>query len=276
MQPRDPTEDTEPDFESDAWQGARNAIISGGKTAEEATEILRQSWKVQHEKDIEAWNERLQQPPGSEQGNEGNIQTTPNPPLDEAPEWLNRPTPNALEILPARHVLMRLEKKEFVELWHFTAQGCRDAAAMDLAAPEDTFGLVNTDKGILFQTIGASSVSSKVVKDENLSWDQLTEGRKRLLECMNSCGWSVFEVKELAKFYINLDLHPIRSQSYGLQAILRYQERVRRDWVRSLKIGRPYAIGTINDDLMNECQRQIAMEIQARNNVSHHAIVTKY
>ena len=37
---------------------------------------------------------------------------------------------------------------------------------------------------------------------------------------------------------------------------------------RSVKNGMPYAVGTINDTLMSEYQRQIGIEIQARNNVS--------
>jgi len=73
---------------------------------------------------------------------------------------------------------------------------------------------------------------------------------------------------QLAKFFLNLDLHPIRSQEYGLLAVLQYQENVRWNWVMAIRKGTPYGIGNISDDLLNEYQRQIAMEIQARNNVS--------
>lgn len=266
--------ETEPDFEGETWEGARNAIMEGGKSVEEAVEVLRQSWKIQHEKNLQAWNERDRQrrrspAPGDDGGNDRPT-TIPDDtiPTDGVPEWLGRPTPSFLDISPARHVLKRLEKKEFVELWHFTAQGCRDAAAIDLATPDDTLGLVNTEKGLVLQTLGASSVSSKVVKDENLSWDQMTEGRNRLLSCMSPCGWSKYEVEELARFYVKLDLHPIRSQPYGLQAILRYQENIRRDWTRSLKNGGAYAIGLISDNLMHGYLRDIVTEIQVRNNVS--------
>jgi len=278
--PRDPTADIEPDFESDDWRITRDALVNGGGSEAEATDTLRQAWRTQHQRNLDTWNDYLRQqsPNGNQDGDNPNGHGTPpiiNPPSDkEDPVWLNRPTPAFLDIKPARHVLKRLEKKEFVELWHFTAQGCRDAAVIDLTAPDDTFGLVNTEKGLMLQTVGASTVSSKVIKDENLSWEMLTEGKRRLINCMKTCGWSEHEMRELAKFFVNLDLHPIRSQEYGTQAILRYQERVRRDWTGSLRGDSTYAIGIINDDLMTTFQREIAMEIQARTNVSQ--VLTNY
>ena len=53
--------DTQPDFESETWEGTRIAIIAGGKTVEEVVQILQQSWRVQHNKNLEAWTLHLQQ-----------------------------------------------------------------------------------------------------------------------------------------------------------------------------------------------------------------------
>ena len=164
--------------------------------------------------------------------------------------------------------MKRLKKKEYVELWHFTIQGCRDAALTDLTTPNDTFGLVNTNDGLRLQTVGASTISSKITRDENLSWEQMSEGKSRLLDCMSTSGWSNREVGELAKFFVKLDLHLIRSQEYGSQTVLQYQDRVHQDWVRSINEKKPYPIGSINDELMKEYQRQILVELQARNIVS--------
>ena len=244
--------------------------MAQGKSAEEAVEVLRKSWRDQHERNLEAWNEhRLQQ-----QGNQGQEEAPQDPVIPpeltgEKPDWMTRPTPNFLDIRPARHVIKRLEKKEYVELWHFTAQGCQDAASLELAAPDDTYSIVNTDRGLMFQSVGATAVpSSKVIKDEHLSYDQWSEGKTRLLTCMGEHGWEEHETNELAKFFLNLDFHPMRSERYGLQAVLRYQERVRRDWTTALKGGRAYAVGTINKELMVDYHRQILSEVQAQNNVS--------
>lgn len=276
MPPHDPTADMQPNFEDEAWEGARNAIMEGGKSAEEATEILERAWTAKHDRDTVLWNEYLQQRQQEIEQDEERERQGPedaggeqlNEP--EEPEWVNRPTPSFLDIKPARHVVKRLEKKEFVELWHFTAEGCREAAMTDLATPDDTFSLVNTDKGIFLQTLGASSSSSKVIKDENLSWNQLTEAKTRMVGCLKACGWSEHEVSQLIMFYLSLDTHPIRSQPYGLEAIMRYQSRVRRDWIARLRTGDSYSIAAVNDDLMREYRDEIRNEEQARNNVSVH------
>ena len=57
---------------------------------------------------------------------------------------------------------------------------------LTLPPPDDTFGLINTEKGLMLQMVGASLRSSKVVKDENLSWELLTKGTTRLMTCMRT------------------------------------------------------------------------------------------
>lgn len=234
-------------------------------------EILKAGWRAQHERDVEAWNEHIQQQQ-EEEDERRREQEQANPPADEqpieeeAPKWVNLPTPSFLDIKPAQHVLKQLEK-EFVELWHSTAEGCQEAAASDITSSNNTFSLVNTKKGLFLQTIGASSTSSKVTKDEDLSWNQFTEAKTRMIGCLKDCGWNEHEISQLAIFYLSLDVHPICSRPYGLEMVMRYQDRVRRDWVAHLRTGNPYSIAKVNGDLMKEYQDDIRNEAQARNNV---------
>ena len=102
-------------------------------------EILRRSWRIKHNKDLARWAEYQQQEQEGDQAPreaEPGVEAIPEvePPKDPEPsDQFNLPTPNFLDIRPACHILKRLEKKEFVELWHFTVEGCREAAAIDLA-----------------------------------------------------------------------------------------------------------------------------------------------
>ena len=89
---------------------------------------------------------------------------------------------------------------------------------------------MGAEKGIQIQAFGTSAVSEKVIKDEFLPWSLLTEGKTRLISSMKTCGWSKEEAAELIKFYVNLDTHWIRSEDYGLETVMRYQERVRCHW----------------------------------------------
>ena len=74
-----------------------------------------------------------------------------------------------------------------------------------MATPDDTFGLVNTGGRLVLQTIGATTTSSKVTKDENLTWLQLTEAKMRMVGCLKSCGWNENEISQLVLFYLSLD-----------------------------------------------------------------------
>ena len=150
----------------------------------------------------------------------------------------------------------------------FTNEGCREAATIDLATPNDTFGLVDTGNCLVLQTIGATTTSPKVIRDENLSWVQLTDAKTRMIGCLKSCGWNKNEISQLVLFFLSLDVHPIRSRPYGLEAVMRYQERVRRDWTSNLKTGATYLINQVNNELMKEHRDEISSEIQASYNVS--------
>ena len=190
MAPRDPTADEEPDFEDEVWEGTGAAIMGGGKMAKESVELLRLSWIAKHDKDTMLWAEHIRQKQEARQParEEPGVVVVPVVEHLEKPNALDwrtlSHTPSFLDIKPARHVLKRLEKKDFVELWHFTSEGCSDAATMDLATPNDTFGLVDTGNCLVLQTIGATTTSPKVIRDEYLSWVQLTEAKTRMIGCM--------------------------------------------------------------------------------------------
>ena len=200
MPTHNPTGDEEPDFRDEGWEGVRAAIIEGGKRDKAATEMSRQSWQIKHNRDVARWEEHLQQEQEVDQaprGAELQVEVIPEvEPLKdpESPDQFNLPTPNFLDIKPARHVLKCLEKKEFFELWHFTTEGCREATAINLATLNDTFGLVDTGNGLVLQTIGATTTSFKVIRDKYLLWVQLTEAKTRMIGCMKSCGWSKSEI----------------------------------------------------------------------------------
>ena len=73
----------------------------------------------------------------------------------------------------------------------------RDAAAMDLTTLDDNLGVVKTDKGSALQPLGASLISSRVVRDEDLSWNQLTEVKTKMIGRLKMCGWTEHEVSQL-------------------------------------------------------------------------------
>ena len=109
---------------------------------------------------------------------------------------------------------------------------------------------------------------SRVVKDEDLPFNQWSEGKNRFLGCLESNGWSKDEAEEVARFFLNLDFDPLHGELLGEEAVMRYQERVRKHWTTALREGRAYEIGTINRTLLLDFHRQVLSEAQIRNIVS--------
>lgn len=272
MPPRDPTNEVVPDYEGAEWDTTRLAIMAAGNTAEQAVAILRADWENAHQRALVAWNDHVQQLREEEnQGEPARVGPQPRDPTPGAnggrPEWRQRPTPRHLDITPSRRILAKLEKKEFVWLWHFTGAGCREDAAVDLAAPEDTFSLVDTGSGLALQSTGATATSKKIIHDKDLDHGQWTEGKDRMLACMERYGWDEDEVEELALFFHRLDKHPLKSEEYGQKAILLYQEQVRHDWTEARRLDRDaYAISEISESILLDCHRKVINDAQIKAN----------
>ena len=57
MQIRDLTGDVQLDYAGDRWKGLREALITEGKTAEQAVELMGRGWQAQYTKDLLEWEE---------------------------------------------------------------------------------------------------------------------------------------------------------------------------------------------------------------------------
>ena len=62
---------------------------------------------------------------------------------------------------------------EYVELWYFSSEGCKEASKAALTAADDTFGILNMDSGLALQSIKATKASRNAVVDEHLTWEQI-------------------------------------------------------------------------------------------------------
>jgi hypothetical protein len=88
------------------------------------------------------------------------------------------------------------------------------------------------------------------MKDNNLTWRQMTMAKNSILQHMTKAKWPNEHVEALANFFVSLDLHEMRLQPNGEEILLLYQARVRREWHDALKHNDGFNITIINDVLM--------------------------
>ena len=156
-------------------------------TEEEAAERLRRSIQdLFNEPDIP------DQPPGPQQDPLPEPPGPPQPPLnhpdpqieDDAgtppkkrPTFvdfdLNAPIASRVPHSPSEYAIGKVENIEYVELWYFTTEGCKEAGKATPSVADETFGLLKTNSGIALQPLKATKASKNAVVDEYLSWEQI-------------------------------------------------------------------------------------------------------
>ena len=145
---------------------------------------------------------------------------------------------------------------EYVELWYFMTEGCKEAGKATPSVADETFGLLKTNSGIALQPLKATKASKNAVVDEYLSWEQIMTAWHTMVNITDRVGWNKKLTLALAQFYINLE--GLKSDSYNPRALILYQAVVRKQWHKALKgRGHLFNLSIINDELYVKLKNQI-------------------
>jgi len=145
---------------------------------------------------------------------------------------------------------------DYVELWYFTTEGCREASRATPTTTDDTFSLLNTDSGLALQSIKASKASRNAVPDENLSWEQIMTAHHTLINTANNVNWPEKHIHALTGLYINLE--SLKATGYNTQALISYHATVRKQWHAAMSgQGTPFNLSNINENLLTKLENQL-------------------
>ena len=134
---------------------------------------------------------------------------------------------------PSQYAVSRLENREYVELWYFTTEGCKEASKATPTAADDTFGILNTESGLALQSIKATKASRNAIADENLTWEQIMTARHTLLSTVNRINWPEKYSHVLAQFYIGLEGR--KAAGDNPRALISYHAVLRRQWHEAMR-----------------------------------------
>ena len=169
---------------------------------------------------------------------------------------INAPIASCIPHSPSEYAVGKVENIEFVELWYFTTEGCREAGKATPSVADDTFGILKTNTRIALQPLKAIKASKNVIVDKHLSWEQIMTARHMFISVANHVGWNQKLTLALVQFYINLEA--LKSEGYNPRALILYQAVVRKLWHDALKgHGDPFNISIINDELYARLENQI-------------------
>ncbi|KAJ7817309.1 hypothetical protein B0H14DRAFT_3474781 [Mycena olivaceomarginata] len=172
---------------------------------------------------------------------------------------------NSISLQPSLFTLRKLERFEYVEAWYFTREGCADtdaAAGVNRAVNEEAFTFTKLNDVVSLQPAAALAGSKSVVKDVNLTWDQLAFAKNNILHYAAQFKWPEQHVASLANFWYNLEVHPTRAMAYGDRIVLSYQAKARIEWHNALKHDKGFNIVNINDTFMQRASDEVWDAVQ--------------
>jgi hypothetical protein len=158
---------------------------------------------------------------------------------------------------PSSYALNKLESFEYVELWYFTPEGCLDATESQRSQADDTFSLAKVGESLALRQLSAVKASRNAIKDADLTWKQMMMGKVMFLQHAQEASWPASHLNSLARFFVNLEIHPYRLRPYGERSLTLYQAKVRRNWHDKLKHNQGFNISIINKNLLQSISSEV-------------------
>lgn len=273
----DPALDIEPDFTSATFEGIRNRIIGNTQlTHDEAANELATGWQQDRDIRLAAWtlqvNEETRLAAEAAQA-ERELLEQERVLLEQEAEKERRETEkkkpkindfqagasvgDTLTHRPSQYAIHKLKSFEYVELWYFSPDGCREAADEAKSAADSTFGFTKVDDFIALKPVAAFKPSRKVIQDHSLEWRQFDMAKNSFLLYMNKLKWPEKHQRAITMFFMNVVSHPQRSEPFGERALLLYAARVRRDWHDTLALDNAFDISVFNTTLLKNLAEEV-------------------
>jgi hypothetical protein len=281
---QDPNVAEPPDFDSQDFRDTCTPLATVERTVDHIINDLKATWtrlndakkvawQLQTEADQEAENEALKIQQEFDQAvalEQQRLEETERREKDKKKPKIkdftaDKPVGNVVTLRPSSYALAKLRDFEYIELHYFSTEGCTEAAKHDLTSVKDTFALMSSNNRLLLKPMAALKPSSKVLRDEDLNWRQMTMAKNNMLHHMGEEGWPNKHVA-LATFFLRLDCHRLRQQPDSDAVLIIYQAQVRREWHDALKTTNDkegFDIGIINDQRIDALHTMLLNTRQA-------------
>jgi hypothetical protein len=241
----DPHLEVMPDHASPHYEVLQNALIQNGMPAEQAVQALDNSWTINHDTRILAWDQQVADDAAAAQQLQNQQQQMPeNPAPHELPvseeerDDVEKKKPkmrdfddattvsNYIAPRPAQYALRRIEDFEYVELWYLTSEGCSDATQHQLMQHDNAFGLAKVDNMVTLKSFSSLRASKNVIPDTELSFRQMLMAKNAFIPLMMKYQWPAKAINAFAQLFTQLETHPLRQCKFGEWALITYQARV--------------------------------------------------
>ncbi|KAG1752596.1 uncharacterized protein EDB91DRAFT_1044842 [Suillus paluster] len=273
----DPALDIKPDFASITFQGIRNRIIGNTQvTHDEAANELITGWRQDRDIRLAAWtlqvNEQARLTAEANQAEHERAEQERLAQEQEAEDECReaekkKPKINdfkagvsvndTLTHRPSQYAIHKLKSFEYVELWYFSPDGCKDTADEAKSSADGTFGFTKVDDFIALKAVAAFKPSRKAIQDHSLEWRQFNMAKNSFLLYINKLNWPEKHQRAITMFFMNVVSHPQRAEPLGERALLLYAACVRWDWHDTLTLDNAFDISVFNTTLLKNLTKEV-------------------
>ncbi|KAF8345274.1 hypothetical protein F5887DRAFT_885173 [Amanita rubescens] len=243
-----PHEAIRPDFNTDAHEQERLALLDKGLTPEQTIQTLDHLWTLHNDRDKEVWDRRLEETARAEaerarEAEEINVRRR-----REEEEEADTARREDKKKHKAKYAAIPDAMGDFIELFYFTNKGLAEAEKAELE--DDSIVLVK--EGESHSWVPSTSTRSgkqSVTKDEDLTWEEFLEAAPRMINFMKLSEWPEDHVDMFIQFWSNLQTHDWRFSSdvFSKRALLVYQGQQRKRWHLTISSGNGWSLAHINE-----------------------------
>ncbi|KZT64742.1 hypothetical protein DAEQUDRAFT_769456 [Daedalea quercina L-15889] len=256
----DPNTLVAPDFTLATYARRRQTWRAAGLTEEQVIAALTAEWETENEHDKLVWEEqtaaeaqaaRDQALAAEEAANlrkeaarleaEQSLKDEMKKNKEKYVAIPDRPIPAGTLVMAAPYAIRRLEKGQYLELYYYTNQGLRAAAAEVSQVNDEGLTLRENGDGTTTWVQAATLRASKsVIPDQELTWAQLREAVTRFIPAMQRARWARDRVTMLTNFWGNLEIHPYQQSidPIDVKALIVYQAEQRMRWHQAINSDR--------------------------------------
>ena len=272
-----PALEIEPNFASATFEALRNRIIGNTQTTHaEAANELTTGWQQDRDIRSAAWDqqvnednrlaaeeaqaerERLEQEQfllEQEAENERRETEKKKPKINDFTAGAS--VSDTLTPRPSQYAIHKLKSFEYVELWYFSPDGCRETADEAKSSADGTFGFTKVEDFVALKPVASFKPSRKAIQDHSLDWRQFDLAKNSFLIYINRLNWPEKHQRAITMFFMNIVSHLQRSEPFGERALLLYAARVRRDWHDTLTLDNAFDISVFNLTLLKNLAEEI-------------------
>jgi hypothetical protein len=268
----DPSLEVCPDFASEFYDGIRADLAAATNAQpQEVIDRLVESWTAGHEARVADWNRRHDeeiQLVRAAREEEERLARQAEEENERLESEKKKPKMNGFNVTstigdaiaprPSQYAIQKLNNFEYIELWYFSPDGCKEALKTSRSIADDTFSLTKLDDQLTIRPTSASKASRSALPDHELSFSTFLRAKNLFLTQASTAKWPQANLNALALFFWHLENHAIRNNSeIGDIVILHYASRVRQEWHDRLKRDEAFNIGIINETLLRTINEEI-------------------